>query len=149
MSQLAQALIAKEKEERTGYLNLGNCGLTALPEEMFDCVWLETLAVSNEYLDKEQKNYIKSQNKGAENKLSSISVRIKDLQKLKKLVIAGELFNEWKISDIRFLKDLKQLQNLYLRLRCTPIFKIKQKKHYIRRWCFCLVVIIKMRKLIK
>jgi len=51
MSQLALELIAKEKKEKTGKLDLGNCGLTELPKELFDCVWLEELIISNEYWD--------------------------------------------------------------------------------------------------
>ena len=31
----------KEKKERTGTLDLGNCGLTELPEELFELTWLE------------------------------------------------------------------------------------------------------------
>lgn len=31
MSELAQQLIEREKRERTGTLDLGNCGLTELP----------------------------------------------------------------------------------------------------------------------
>ena len=34
MSELALELIAKEKEERTGHLALGNCELTEIPEEV-------------------------------------------------------------------------------------------------------------------
>ena len=56
MSQLALQLIQKEKTERTGQLDLGNCGLTQLPEELFDCVWLESLIVSNEYYDYKKSN---------------------------------------------------------------------------------------------
>lgn len=36
MSQLALQLIAEEKIQKTGKLNLGNCGLTELPNELFD-----------------------------------------------------------------------------------------------------------------
>ena len=37
---LALALIEKEKQEKTGFLDLGNCGLTEVPEELRELVWL-------------------------------------------------------------------------------------------------------------
>ena len=36
----------KEKEEKTGKLDLGRCGLTELPEELFELEWLEELMTS-------------------------------------------------------------------------------------------------------
>jgi hypothetical protein len=32
MTELAQQLIEREKRDRTGYLDLGNCALTELPD---------------------------------------------------------------------------------------------------------------------
>jgi hypothetical protein len=46
MSELARQLIEREKRERTGYLNLGNCGLTKLPD-LSDLEGLETLILSD------------------------------------------------------------------------------------------------------
>jgi len=43
MSQLAQKLIAENKETKSTFLDLGNCGLTELPNELLDCYWLENL----------------------------------------------------------------------------------------------------------
>ena len=60
----AQALIQKEKKERTGKLDLGCCGLTALPPQLFDLHWLEELILSNRWLDQEKREWIYSQNKG-------------------------------------------------------------------------------------
>ena len=48
MTELAQQLIEKEKRERTGYLDLGNCGLTEMPD-LSELEWLETLILSNEW----------------------------------------------------------------------------------------------------
>lgn len=36
MSELALQLIEKEKLDRTGKLDLGNCGLTYFPKELFE-----------------------------------------------------------------------------------------------------------------
>ena len=51
MSKLALQLIEKEKQEPTGILDIGNCGLTELPEEVFELTWLKELNVCNAYWD--------------------------------------------------------------------------------------------------
>lgn len=43
MSDLAQRIIAQNKQTRDKTIDLGNCGLSALPEEALDCVWVERL----------------------------------------------------------------------------------------------------------
>ena len=48
MSELALKLIYEAKKKNLKSLNLGNCGLTELPRELFELVWLEELVVSNE-----------------------------------------------------------------------------------------------------
>ena len=40
---IARERIAQEREERTGYLDLGMLGLTALPEELFELQHLQAL----------------------------------------------------------------------------------------------------------
>jgi len=50
MTEQAQQLIEKEKRERSGYLDLGNCGLSELPD-LSELDWLEALIVSNEWFD--------------------------------------------------------------------------------------------------
>ena len=82
MSNLALKRIAKEKIEKTGKLDLGNCGLTELPDELFELVWLEELMLSNIYY--EQKNWIESQNKGERNELEKLSNSFSKLIHLKK-----------------------------------------------------------------
>jgi internalin A len=89
MSKLALELIAKEKIEKIGRLDLGNCDLTELPEELFELTWLEELNVCNAYWDYEQKKRINSQNKGNRNHLSIISINIQQLQSLKILRLNG------------------------------------------------------------
>jgi internalin A len=47
MSALALKLIQEAKEQRLTRLDLGNCGLTELPDELFELVWLEELILSS------------------------------------------------------------------------------------------------------
>ena len=43
MSELALKLIREAKETRATRLDLGNCGLTELSDELFEWAWLEEL----------------------------------------------------------------------------------------------------------
>ena len=45
MSELALKLIREAKEKRLTRLDLGNCGLTELPDALFEWAWLEELAL--------------------------------------------------------------------------------------------------------
>jgi hypothetical protein len=47
MSELALQLIAENKKTRATRLDLGNCGLTELPPEALECVWVEELILSD------------------------------------------------------------------------------------------------------
>ncbi len=44
MSQQALHLIAIAKKNRATRLDIGNCNLTELPEELFELTWLEELS---------------------------------------------------------------------------------------------------------
>ena len=44
MSELALRLIEENKKTRAPFLDLGNCGLTEVPEELGELVWLEGLS---------------------------------------------------------------------------------------------------------
>ena len=103
MTELAQQIIEKERAERTGYLDLGRCGLTELPD-LSDLEWLETLIISNGRYDNEQDTWVESQNKFDHNYLSFVPDDY--LPKcLKKLILSGPL-DGWGISDGGFLKKL-------------------------------------------
>jgi len=43
MSKVALQLIAQAKKDHATCLDLGNCGLTEIPHELFELVWLEEL----------------------------------------------------------------------------------------------------------
>ena len=72
MSELAKQLIAECKANKSKVLDLGNCGLTSLPDELFELVWLEELYVCNVYFDYENKKETYSPNNGKKNILSEI-----------------------------------------------------------------------------
>jgi len=53
--RIARERIAQEAEERTGFLDLGRLGLTALPEELFELQHLQSLNLGSGYLNQEGK----------------------------------------------------------------------------------------------
>jgi internalin A len=117
MSELALKLIKEAKEKRLTRLDLGNCGLTELPDELFELVWLEELILSNSssQYSFEDKRWIssESQNKGEANNIDSINPKIEKLIKLKKLIVNGDYEAKSNLSDLNPLKGLTQLQLLY------------------------------------
>jgi internalin A len=110
----ALELIAKEKKEKTGKLDLGRCGLTELPKELFELEWLDELFVSNKIWDSKEKKWIESKNDGHKNSLKLISPSIGKLRNLKKLHISGERYNKSEISDYSFLEKLINLHTIDL-----------------------------------
>ena len=125
--ELALQLIKEAKEQRLTSLDLGNCGLTELPDELFELTWLEELMLSNsEYTEfDEETNYpihFGGDNQGKNNNIAFISTKISSLNNLKKLIITGEeQFDDdedgkFLLSDITALSSLIQLQSLDLSL---------------------------------
>ena len=116
MSQHALDLIRAAKSTRAKILDLGNCGLTELPDELFELVDLEVFYLSNEgweyHWDLGQSFSFKSQNKGESNNIKRLSPKISQLKNLKALWANGEGRNKWDLSDLSPLKDLVNLQQL-------------------------------------
>lgn len=81
MSELALKLIRENIEkhrrgEDATFLDLGNCGMTEVPEEIGECVWVEELVLSNTWLDYNNNTgkINESQNTGKSNCIISIAV---------------------------------------------------------------------------
>ena len=112
MSELALKLIAQAKETRATRLDLGNCGLTELPDELFELTWLEELILSSHWyeysFEKEKEEHFISQNKGKVNNIKFISPKVKLLKGLKKIIASYQK----NFSDLNPLKDLMTLQQL-------------------------------------
>ncbi|MCB9353402.1 MAG: hypothetical protein H6575_02420 [Lewinellaceae bacterium] len=56
MSELALKLIRENIEkhrrgEDATFLDLGNCGITEVPEEIGECVWVERLTLSKDWVE--------------------------------------------------------------------------------------------------
>ncbi len=77
MSELALKLIAENKKTRSPFLNLGNCELTRIPEQLSELVWLEELSFASQRTDFVEGKWIKhkTENNQPENTLSSLNTK--------------------------------------------------------------------------
>ncbi|MGR9045841.1 MAG: hypothetical protein ACU83N_11125 [Gammaproteobacteria bacterium] len=117
MSDLALKLIEENKKTRSTFLDLGNCGLTGIPQELAELEWLEELTFASDWSDfdgKEWKEY-KTQNTGHRNKIDSLCSAIpvfSRLVKLKKLWLNGEFGKHFDFDDLSPLAGLTGLRQL-------------------------------------
>ena len=108
MSRLAQQIIEKENDLKTGRLDLGNCGLYELPLAVLKMDWLEELILSNAYIKSTDQGFnkdfwINSVNKGQRNEFSKIPKGLDRLKNLKTLLISGIPNHVWKIEKLNNL----------------------------------------------
>ena len=129
---LAKKLIAKNKRTRAPFLDLGNCGLKEIPQEVADLVWLESLTLGPH---NPEKGWQASQNKGEPNSLADLSplsglsilqtfscdsTQVSDLSPLAGLTALQTLScSDTPVSDLTPLACLTALQKLYCYI--TPV----------------------------
>lgn len=119
----------REKHKRGDYageLNLENCNLTSLPQELLECVWLERLILGT----KTSNNDIVVTIPGAYNNLESLE-GLQLLTNLKELVV-GSRFSHKPVMDLTPIGQLRQLEELQL-VQCNiksfePLIKLNKLK---------------------
>ena len=118
MPELALKLIRKAKQKRLTRLDLGNCGLTEIPEELFELTWLEELILSGIWFEWDEvvnnRRQKQSNNLGKSNVISELPQGFNNLTRLKKLVAAGTQQDQWEIQDLSPLMGLTNLLQLNL-----------------------------------
>jgi internalin A len=127
MSNLAQQRIREAKENRLTRLDIGNCGLTEIPEEVFELTWLEELILSKEWreysFDKKKDEWGITQNLDGINNIRFINPKIKALTNIKNLILSSQIY----LSDLTPLKELTTLQQLYI--DHTPVSDLSPLKN--------------------
>ena len=108
MSDLALQLIEKEKQERTGTLNLGNCDLTEVPDVIKDLFWLERLILCDHlWWDDKAKDWRNNQNQGLPNSITLLPDWLSQLSLLYYLD-----FSEMAVQTLPELSNCRSLKQL-------------------------------------
>jgi Leucine-rich repeat (LRR) protein/GTPase SAR1 family protein len=111
MSTLALQLIKENLRTQDPFLDLGNCELPTLPDELFSLTHLESLSLGWRYYDDEKQEWIETKNQEAENQLTGKELaKLSELPQLKNLL----LYHTISDGDIHFLENLTALQSLDL-----------------------------------
>lgn len=113
MSELALQLIAENKITRATFLDLGNCGLTVVPDEIGALVWLESLSFARGFWD-DVGLWHNSENTADVNNLVQLNSCFYKLQNLKKLWVNGSSQCKFDLTDLSPLAGLCGLQKLYV-----------------------------------
>jgi Leucine-rich repeat (LRR) protein len=100
---IAQERITRELEERTGFLDLGRLGLTALPEELFRLQHLEWLNLGDGIVNKEIE-WIWAASNIVPNNLQDDVGRLAELSHLRALSLSGIRLSS--LEDLGRLKGL-------------------------------------------
>lgn len=112
-SDQALELIEREKRERTGYLDLGNCGLTEWPD-LSEMDWLHTLIMSSKWWDWERHRWENSSNNGTPNQLNAPPSFLLP-HSIKHLIARGNPWDNGEQNfDISFVLSLPELVSLDL-----------------------------------
>src|SRR5262245_60824808 len=109
MSSLALQLIAENKQTRDPFLDLGNCGLSEVPAEVGELIWLESLSLASRWDEWNGQTWQKkrSRNTGyGNNRLFDIGP-LSRLSRLRSLIIE-------EAADLVPLVGLTTLQRLYI-----------------------------------
>ncbi len=99
MSELAHKLIAKNKKTRSPFLDLGNCGLNEVPQEIADLVWLEELSFASAWASFNSKKWLNRNPKKAESKNKAASIDLSSPWRLK--ASAATIDNSSVIADTK------------------------------------------------
>jgi internalin A len=103
----ALALIEKEKLEKTGELYLGDCGLTELPEELRELVWLKKLSLRHFKIISNNYRIISHSDKS--NKLEKLPNWLDELKDLEEFTCYNT-----KIDTLKPLSKLYKLKRLMI-----------------------------------
>lgn len=106
LSKRARNFIEQNRTSQEVVLDLGMCGLTAVPNEILEFHWLEELRLANSSVDFDTGKFLTG--KGKPNKLASIP-NLKSLGELKRLSI-GPLEEQLDLKNIAGLKKLDTLE---------------------------------------
>ena len=142
--ELALKRIAENKRTQAKRLDLSDCGLVnELPEELFECEWLEELDLSGFSYRYEKRRY------EDRNDFSDFSFSNKGFEKLTNLESLD--LSSYHITDLGFLQGLTSLQSLNLSYNSITDISLLQGlinlRSIILRWNYITDIAKAFRKL--
>ncbi|MGB1206731.1 MAG: leucine-rich repeat domain-containing protein [Chitinophagales bacterium] len=128
MSRNAKEIIEIEMREKTGILNLHDCGLQKWPEEIFEMTWLKVLMLGAYRIWKEEEFILRSVFDKYKNRLNCIPIQIKKLINLIALDLSGNQISRIENLDcLLYLKNLSLNNNLITRIENLEKLKRLEK----------------------
>jgi len=103
MKALAEKRILKNKETKNSFLNLGDCGLVELPDELFECIWIKNLNLGSYYYNEPSKSLRKNNYRKKENQIKNLD-GIESLKSLRYLTCDN--------NNILTIEPIQNLANL-------------------------------------
>lgn len=117
VSERTKKLIAENKRSRAKFLYLGKCGLTRVPAEVGELVWLESLSLADSWTEWDGQQWQQSKqtqkSRQTNGSLSDLGP-LASLSALQALTVSGT-----KVSDLTPLAALSDLRSLQLLM--TPV----------------------------
>ena len=120
------SIIKKEIEDQSGTLDLVDCGLEMIPEEIFEMTWLTRLRISHNPPAHDRDKKVESMNAYSKyeksKKLNNLKITqlpedLANLSHLEVLEIYPNMIGNkgrWPLKDVGILKNLKKLKHLNL-----------------------------------
>ncbi len=141
MLPLVDSLIQDCREGRLPFLDLGNCGLQEIPDEVFRLDWLRELNLSNEWWDwkpmRRRRTRYGSGNDSGLNSIAKIPTKIGNLRKLQRLWLNGDTQLVFELSNLDALSSLENLTVLGLSatsIRSLAALSTLRKLQYLDLW---------------
>lgn len=108
MNEYVKKVLEENKRTKDPYLDLGNCGLTELPDELWTLQHVQRLNLGDYYFDEDGK-FNGSANSENKNEIRKISNKIDKLVNLTTLILSNN-----QLKDYSFLQGLPKLTSLGL-----------------------------------
>jgi internalin A len=107
MSDLARQLIAENKRSKATFLDLGRCGLTELPAEVGELVWLEGISLADIWAewDGPARRWEGRRNRGDENNRLIDIGPLAGLRNLRRAML-GQVANLTPLTNLAALREL-------------------------------------------
>lgn len=132
---MALYLIHQNKKQQATFLDLGNCGLQSIPEQIGECTWLKKLSLGEGWYEEEsgQLTWKATENQGRKNEIAVLPISLSRLTNLTHLWIVGDNNDRYPINNIEAVQGLSNLQVFYCEssqiVSLSPLVELTKLEH--------------------